>query len=693
MSATKLSSLLIEIGTEELPPLALPALSSAFAEGIQRGFKDLGFSEFSIETFATPRRLAVLLKNVPLQQPDQKIERRGPPAQAAFDKDGKPTKAAEAFAQSCGVSIEKIQRLKTDKGEYLYYEATQAGAATTECVAAIVQTSLDALPIPKRMRWGSGNAEFVRPVKWLVLLFGEQIIPATILGVTASNQTFGHRFYNADAITLKHADDYEKILADAKVIANFAKRRDAIQQQVQTAATTVGGNIRWQQDSDLLNEVTALVEWPSAVSCQFETHFLAVPAEALVSTMKTNQRYFAVYDAQDKLTAHFITVANIESADVAQVRAGNERVVRPRFADAKFFFENDKRSTLAARQNKLNDIVFQTKLGSIGDKVNRMVSIALVISKTINADESSITTAGGLAKCDLLTDMVQEFPELQGIIGSYYARYDGEADEVCAAIREHYLPRFAGDVLPETKTGQALALADRIDTLLGVFSIGQQPTGSKDPFGLRRAAIGVIRIILDKKLDIDLLELLKKSAADDFKAELNARAAAEPVFDYIIGRLRAEYENDGFTPQQFEAVLACKPTRLLDFDKRMRALAAFQKLDASTSLAAANKRISNILKKTAAPANTNINVALLNETAEKNLYQALITLLPTVEPLIHNSQYEQALVQLAALREPVDAFFENVMVMADDTAVRNNRLNLLLQLKNTFGSIADISHL
>lgn len=692
MATSDSRDLLIEIGCEELPPLALPALSQAFEQSVVKGFEALGFESLRSRCYATPRRLALLLFDVPERQADRVVERRGPALQAAFDAKGNPTKAALGFARSCGVEMDAIERLEDDKGGWLYFKTTQAGQQTRDCIATIVEQALSELPIPKRMRWGSGNAEFVRPVHWVVLLFGREVVEAGLLGVNSGNETRGHRFHHPQHIVIEQPRDYESRLLDGKVIADFGKRREKIKQQVLDAAESLGERVDLKADEELLEEVTALVEWPVAITCSFEEKFLQVPAEALVSTMKENQKYFPAYDDSGRLTAHFITISNLESLDPQKVREGNERVIRPRLADAAFFWEQGRKQPLESYNEKLKMVVFQNKLGTVYEKAERVSRLAAEIAKRIDADPAQAARAGLLSKADLMTEMVFEFPRLQGIMGRYYALHSKESEAVAVAIEEHYMPRFAADRLPETACGQSVALADKLDTLVGIFAVGQKPTGEKDPFALRRAALGVLKIIIDKQLPLDLHESLML-AAQAMPAAVNAGKVVNEVFDFVMTRLRAEYEGGGFTPQQVEAVMACRPTRPLDFDMRIRAVKAFSGLPEAESLAAANKRIANILKKTESRTGVEVNTALLKEPAEKALYKSIQEVLPEVDPLCAAGDYEAALKKLAALREPVDRFFDSVLVMAEDSKLKANRLSLLQVLNNLFTRIADISHL
>ncbi len=688
---------LVELGTEELPPLALPELQKAFAEGIRTGLAEAGVPHGELKSFATPRRLAVLVSSLAALQPAQAIKLKGPPVNAAFDKAGKPTTAAVKFAEKCGVAVDALARVTEGKGEFLYFEGTKAGLSTATLLPGIVQRSLDALPIPKRMRWGSSSAEFVRPVHWLVLLFGAEVIPARILDTDSGRATRGHRFMAPAELPLAKPADYEATLRDQGfVLADFSARRATIREQVVAAAGTLSGVALL--DETLLDEVTALVEWPSAITGSYEGRFLELPREVLISTLQQHQRYFAVQNSAGKLLPHFITLSNIESRDPSKVRAGNERVVRPRLSDGAFFWSQDRKQKLADRRAGLDAVTFQAKLGSVGDKVRRVATLAGEIALLIDADQSQAVRAAELAKCDLLSNMVGEFPELQGIMGRYYATADGEPHEVCAAIDEHYLPRGAGGSLPGTGAGVSVALADKLDTLAGIFAIGQKPSGTKDPFGLRRAAIGVLRILVEKKLDIDLRALVTRAVA--LQPVQGANAATE-VWDYIVERLRSYFVDAGATTERFDAVRASGPVSPLDFSARLNALVSFLELPEATSLTAANKRIANILKKSTsvAPDAARVTVVepqveLLREPAEKALYEALAQALPDVERALATPgkrDYAGALTRLAKLRPAVDAFFDGVMVNADDVALRNNRLALLAQLRGQFARIADLS--
>ncbi len=718
---TERRDFLVELGTEELPPTALRGLEQAFASGITAGLDKSGLTHGEIISFATPRRLALLVKRLAARQPDQDIKRRGPPVNAAFDSAGQPTRAALAFADSCGVPVGSLQKLDEGKGTFLFFIGTRPGAAVTELLPQIVQSSLDALPIPRRMHWGSGTAEFVRPVHWLVMLYGKDVVPAKLLDTDAGNLTHGHRFHAPKPIRVASPATYERTLSErGHVLPRFAARRELIRAKVIEVASSLGGKALI--GDELLDEVTALVEWPVPLAGRFEERFLELPREVLISTLQDHQRYFAVEAAQGRLMPSFITVSNIESRDPAKVREGNERVVRPRLADAAVFWEQDRKHPLASRREALDAMTFQVKLGSLGDKTRRIRALAGEIAVAGVGDRADAERAAELCKCDLLTAMVGEFPELQGIMGTYYALADGETGEVAVAIREHYLPRGAGDELPETHAGLAVALADKLDTLAGIFEIGEKPTGAKDPFGLRRAAIGLLRILIEKRLDLDLRKLIGLALAnvrtdvERIRASKAATATASPphvnsktddeVYDFIMERLRAYYlerpataatspgtSAPAFTTEMFDAVLATKPASPVDFDARLKALRAFLDLPEAASLAAANKRIANILRKAGEEHRGPVETETLKDPAEIRLYDAMHSLREAVSSALAQREYANALGRLAQLRPPVDAFFERVMVMDEDPRLRANRLALLAQLHGLFIGIADLSRL
>ena len=680
---------LFELGTEELPPLALPELERALAESLRSALAAAGIAHGELVSYAAPRRLAVLIRSLATRQGEQRIKRRGPPVSAAFDKQGQPTRAATAFADSCGVSLETLGRIHEGKGEFLYFEATQPGAETASLLPSMVQAALDALPIPKRMRWGASEAQFVRPVHWVVLRLGAAVLPARILDTDSGGRSRGHRFHAPGWLDIDAPARYADILREqGHVIASFAERRDMIRHQVTTSAAAQGGTA--VLDESLLDEVTALVEWPVAVVGRFDERFLTLPREVLLSTLQEHQRYFAIEGADGALTPFFITISNIDSREPVRVREGNERVVRPRLSDAAFFQQQDRRAPLAAWRDDLDKVTFQAKLGSIGDKVRRVQALAAHIAPALGGDATHAERAALLCKCDLLSAMVGEFPELQGIMGAYYALADGENPEVAAAVREHYQPRGAGDALPGTLTGAAVALADKLDTLAGIFAIGQKPSGTKDPFALRRAAIGVLRIILESRFDLDLGELVAQAVK---LQPVQQAGCAEEVLSYILERLRAHYQEAGVASEIFDAVLATGSRRPLDFDARVNAVAAFRSLPEAESLAAANKRIANILKKSAAEAAASVDVSLLQVDAERALHAALEGVSAGVEADLGSRRYNAALTTLAGLRPAIDAFFNDVMVNDPDPALRANRLALVGRVRELFSGVADLSRL
>jgi len=685
---------LVELGTEELPPLALPELEKSFAEGLRTALAEASLAHAAIRSFATPRRLAVLVSALAPTQTAQSIKLKGPPVNAAFGKDGSPTTAALKFAEKCGVEVGALKRVVEGKGEFLYFEGSKAGQTTVSLLPGMVQRALEQLPIPKRMRWGASNAEFVRPVHWLTMLYGGELVPARILDTDAGISTRGHRFMAPQELPLAQPTDYETTLRDrGKVVADFSARRASIREQVTTVGKSLGGQAL--VDDELLDEVTALVEWPNALAGSFEARFLELPREVLISTLQHHQRYFPVESSGGKLLAHFITVSNIESREPAKVRAGNERVVRPRLSDAAFFWSQDRKQPLHARRAALDAVTFQAKLGSIGDKVRRMAKLAGEIALLIDTDTAQATRAAELAKCDLLTAMVGEFPELQGIMGRYYATADGEPADVATAIDEHYTPRAAGGALPVTGAGTAVALADKLDTLAGIFAIGQKPSGTKDPFGLRRAAIGVLRILIEKKLDLDLRALVARAVA--LQPVTSATAATE-LWDYLVERLRGYFIDAsaqegvrGVSTEMFDAVRSSEPSSPLDFGARLAALSRFLALPEAASLTAANKRIANILKKAEGATGGMVDVTLLRESAEKALHEALAGMITDVDRALAKRDYAAALTRLAGLRPAVDGFFDAVMVNAEDAQLRRNRLALLAELRRQFTRIADLS--
>jgi glycyl-tRNA synthetase beta chain len=673
---------LIELGTEELPPKALKMLADAFLAGITSGLEAAAVPFAGASSFATPRRLAVLVSDIQLQQPDRTIEKRGPATQA-------PERAVQGFARSCGVGIDQLDIEETAKGHYYVYRGVEKGQTTAALLPGIIHDALHGLPIPKRMRWGASRIEFVRPVKWLVMLLGDEVVEAELLGLQAGRKTRGHRFHYNHEIELMVPADYPQVLRETgKVIADFTERRALIRNQVIDEGRRIGGTT--QIDEALLDEVTALTEWPVALTGRFEERFLEVPAQALISSMKENQKYFHVLDAQGKLMPYFITLANIQSRDPQQVIEGNEKVIRPRLADAAFFFETDKKRPLQARVEQLKGVVFQQQLGTLHDKTRRIEALAAAVANLIGGDCQFARRAALLSKCDLMTEMVFEFPELQGLMGYHYALHDGEAEEVARALNEQYMPRFAGDDLPATPTGIALAIADRLDTLTGLFGIDQPPTGSRDPFALRRAALGVLRIIVERKLDVDLQQLLT-IAVDQYSDLPAATGLADRVVDFMLERFRAWYEERGISAEIFQSVLALRPTRPLDFDRRIDAVSHFSYLPEAAALASANKRVGNILAKQGGSAPADVDPGLLEAQAERALYEQLERMEQEVTPLFQQGEYRSALERLAQLRRHVDTFFDQVMVMVDDDAIKQNRLALLARLRRLFLAVADIS--
>ncbi len=683
--------LLIEIGTEELPPAALETLANALTEQVQTGLAEAAIAGNAYQTYATPRRLGLLVRQVPVTQPTQTIERRGPALDKAFDAEGQPTKAVLGFARSCGVDVAELDRMETPKGTWLVFRKQAPGQASAALIPDILTEAISKLPIPKRMRWGTSEAEFVRPVHWLVLLFGDEVIPAELLDVTAGRHSYGHRFHHPGTIAIDAPATYAHQLRETGwVMAELAERHETIRQQVAAAAAELGGQPLL--DEALLAEVTALVEWPVPITGHFDARFLKVPQEALILTMQQHQKYFPVVDANGQLLPHFITISNIASRAPEQVRLGNERVIRPRLADAEFFWNQDRKRSLASRIDDLEAMLFQQKLGTLRVKSERVAQLAETIAAQLKVDPAQARRAALLAKCDLLTDMVFEFTELQGIMGRYYALHDGEPVEVAAAMAEHYLPRQAGDTLPSTGVGRCLALADKLDTLVGIFAIGQRPTGVKDPFGLRRAALGVLRILIEQRLDLDL-EALLQAAATGLAGQVDADHAPVEVFDYCMDRLRGYYHERGIAHDRIEAVLARRPTRPFDIDRRLQAVQAFLDLPEAASLAAANKRIHNILKKTDADVPNTVDSALLQEPAEQALHDQVTARHAPVTAQLVAGNYQTAMTQLAGLRDAVDQFFDTVLVMAEDPNLQRNRLALLGQLQSLFLGTADLSKL
>lgn len=712
--ATRHESLLIEIGTEELPPKALDTLATAFASGVAEGLARNGVAidADSVRSYCSPRRLAVHIANVATEQPDQAIERRGPALSAGLDAAGNPTRALSGFAASCGVDVAALERLETDKGAWFVHRAVQRGQPTAALLPAIVEEALKALPIPKPMRWGDHAHSFVRPVHWLLMLHGADVIEASLFGLASGRQSRGHRFHHAGPVHVADADSWLDALRAAKVLADPAERRRRIVDEVGRVAGETGGTPRLS--ADLLDEIANLTEWPVAIACAFDREFLEVPQEALVMTMESNQKFVPVFDAAGRLSEHFIGVANIESKDPAEIRKGYERVIRPRFADAKFFYDEDRKQGLASFQDSLKSVTYQQSLGSVWDKSVRVAELARIIANRVGADAALATRAAALSKCDLMSRMVGEFPELQGVMGRYYASQGNprESAEVAEALDEFYRPRHAGDAIASSPIGRVLAVAERLDTLAGIFAVGMKPSGNKDPFALRRAALGLARTLIEARLDLDLkahlaeaLAALPESAlaaglgkgkdgqAPELDAGRRRSALAAELYEFIVDRLRGYYAEQGMTGEVFEAVRALSPASLLDFDRRLHAVVQFATLPEAQSLAAANKRIGNILRQAGDSGHAALDPSLLESDAERELVRAVEQAEASGDPLIAAGDYVGLLATLAALRDPVDHYFDNVMVMADDEGVRRNRLALLARIRSMFLRVADVSML
>ncbi|MDI4671316.1 glycine--tRNA ligase subunit beta [Pseudoalteromonas shioyasakiensis] len=681
-------NLLVEIGTEELPPKALRKLAESFAENLATELASLELNHQGVNWYASPRRLGLRVTALEAKQSDKVVEKRGPAVAAAFDADGNPTKAAMGWARGCGIDVSDAQTLETDKGAWLLHKAQVEGQATTSLMSDAVNKALAKLPIPKPMRWGANKTQFIRPVHTATILFGSTLIEGEILGKQVGNQLQGHRFHHPEKVTINHADDVFDVLKSAYVVADFEARKAQIREQIEAAASAV--NAKVAMDEDLLEEVTSLVEWPVTLTATFEEAFLDVPSEALIYTMKDDQKYFPLLDQDGNLLNKFLFVSNIESKDPSVVIAGNEKVVRPRLADAQFFYETDKKKTLESRLESLDTVLFQKQLGTLKDKSERISELAGYIAEQLGADAELAKRAGLLSKTDLMTEMVMEFTDVQGVMGMHYARHDGEAEEVALAQNEQYMPRFAGDNLPTNVISCAVAIADKFDTLVGIFGIGQAPKGDKDPFALRRAAIGALRIMVEKSLPLDILDLVAKSQTL-FGEKLTNLNVSIDVFEFMLGRFRAWYQDEGIEVDVIQAVLARRPTKPVDFDRRVKAVSHFRTLDAAEALAAANKRVSNILAKNDITTQGDVNESLLSDDAEKVLASHVAKFATELAPLYANGDYQEALSQLAGIRESVDNFFDNVMVMADDEAVKQNRLALLSQLSRLFLDIADIS--
>ena len=695
-----MSTILFELGCEELPPKSLKPLRDALQASVTEQLNEAEISFDSIKAFAAPRRLALQIQGISDKQPDRSEQKRGPAIKAAFDAEGNPTRAAMGFAKGLGIEASELITINTDKGDYVGYEQVIHGQATTELLAAIFQTALDNLPIAKRMRSGASRNEFVRPVQWAVLMQDSTVIDATIQGHQTGTQTRGHRFHSPNYHEIAHANDYEELLGGLKVVADFDKRQMLIKNQVKALADEVNADAIVPQD--LLDEVTALVDFPIALRASFEPRFLQVPQEALISTMQADQKYFCLTDKAGKLQPYFIFITNIESKDPNQIIEGNEKVVRPRLADAEFFFLQDQKQPLFALTESLKTRVFQDKLGTIWEKSERIAKLAAFIAalmqqqgQQIDIDET--VRAGILSKADLASSLVGEYPELQGIAGTYYARLNNEPEAVAASLEEQYLPKFSGDVLPQTPIGICLALADRLDTLVGIFAIDQAPTGSKDPFSLRRSAIGILRILIEKQLPINLVALVEQaikgySDAEGSKIEKMGDTFTQ-VMAFLNSRYRAMYTEQGVSVDTIQAVQAINPHMPLDFDQRIRAVQAFSELSQASMLADSNKRVANILAKSEVSVADTVDEALLSESAEQSLYASVLQAQTAVKPLLEQADYTQVLQTLASLDEPLTQFFDNVMVNSEDAALKNNRLALLKQVRALFLTVADISEL
>jgi glycyl-tRNA synthetase beta chain len=681
-------TLLIELGTEELPPKSLKNLAVTFYQQIKDQLDSAGLTYEDIQWFATPRRLAVKVSQLVEKQADKEIEKRGPAIDVAFDAEGNPSKAAQGWARSNGISVKEAQRLKTDKGEWLLHRATQTGKTIAELIPAMVNIAVSKLPVPKPMRWGSTRTQFIRPVHTLTIMFGAEIIAGETLEVTSSNVVMGHRFHHEGFVTLAHANEYEDKLTSAFVQVNYQERQALILSEINKAAQQLDGVALI--DDELLEEVTGLVEWPVILIGSFDKAFLDVPAEPLIYSMKDHQKYFPVNDKNGQLLNKFIFVTNIESKDPIQVIKGNEKVIRPRLADAEFFFKTDKSKTLASRLESLSSVLFQKQLGTLKEKSERIASLSAVIAGQIGENTEQAKRAGLLSKTDLMSDMVLEFPQVQGTMGKYYAENDGEAPEVAQALEDQYRPRYAGDALPEGNIGCAVAIADKIDSLVGIFGINQAPKGDKDPFALRRAAIGLIRIIIDKKLPLDINTLIKESVGL-YGDKLSNENVNVQVVDFVLGRFRAYYQEQGISVDVIQAVLANAPTEPLDFEKRIKAVSHFKSLEQAATLAAANKRVGNILAKFSGELYPTFKADLATETQEKALAEAFNKVKATIAPMMLAKDYQAALTELACLKAPIDNFFDNVMVMADDEAIKTNRLTLLNEIRNSFFAIADVA--
>ena len=680
-------TLLIELGTEELPPKSLKTLATTFFEQIKLQLDAAKLSYSDIQWYATPRRLAVKVEGLIASQADKAIEKRGPAVNVAFDAEGNASKAAEGWARSNGITVADAERLVTDKGEWLLHKTVEQGKSVEELIPAMVNQAVSKLPVPKPMRWGSGRTQFIRPVHTLTMLYGEKIIAGETLNVNSNNLVTGHRFHHHGLVAIDHADNYETTLREAHVVVSYEERKQTILEQINLAAKEIGGIAL--PDEELLEEVTSIVEWPVILVGSFDEEFLNVPAEPLIYSMKDHQKYFPVTDTEGKLLNKFIFVSNIASKDPSQVIKGNEKVIRPRLADAEFFFKTDKKQSLESRLESLSSVLFQKQLGTVKAKSERIASLSEFVAEKIGDDKALAYRAGLLSKTDLMSDMVLEFPQVQGTMGKYYAQHDGESEAVAQALEDQYRPRYAGDALPEQTIGCAVAIADKVDSLVGIFGINQPPKGDKDPFALRRAAIGLIRIIIEKQLNLDIAELIAKSV-ELYQDKLSNDDVATQVLDFILGRYRAYYQDQNISVDVIQAVLANAPSAPLDFDKRIQAVTHFKTLAESATLAAANKRVGNILNKFKGELFAEFNQDLASETAEKDLAKNFAEVKMKIL-LIDGQDYQGVLTELATLKQPIDNFFDNVMVMADDEQVKTNRLTLLSEIRNSFFAIADIS--
>lgn len=681
-------TLLIELGTEELPPKSLRTLATVFFDQIKLQLDDANLTYSNICWYATPRRLAVKVEELISRQSDKAIEKRGPAVSVAFDQEGNPSKAAQGWARSNGITVEEAERLVTDKGEWLLFKTVEPGKSIENLIPVFVNNAIAKLPVPKPMRWGAGRTQFIRPVHTLTLMYGANVIAAESLTVASDNVIMGHRFHHHGLVTLANANEYEQTLKEAYVIADYQVRKNLIAKQIKQAATEIGGCVL--EDDELLEEVTSIVEWPVVLVGTFDEEFLNVPPEPLIYSMKDHQKYFPVLDSQGNLLNKFIFVSNIESKDATQVIKGNEKVIRPRLADAEFFFKTDKKQTLESRLVSLESVLFQQQLGTLKAKSERIAKLSESIAEMIGDDKATAYRAGLLSKTDLMSDMVLEFPQVQGTMGKYYAENDGESKAVSQALEDQYLPRFSGDKLPEQTIGCAVAIADKIDTLVGIFGINQAPKGDKDPFALRRAAIGLLRIIIEKELELDVTALISISI-EQYGDKLSNENVLAQVMDFISGRYRAYYQDKQIAVDVIQAVLANAPTKPLDFDKRIHAVSHFKGLSASTTLAAANKRVGNILVKFKGELFSEFKFELASEHAEKALAEHFMKVQQTIAPFMHSKDYQSALVELATLKDVIDVFFDNVMVMSDDENIKTNRLTLLNEIRNSFLAIADIS--